>query len=274
MLQTAFHKSIDLFFSFSWLRKAYWKFWYPLLTRKTAGEPLLFLNYAYIESPPAALKLEPEDEKDRSCIGLYDHVVSQADLREKEVLEISCGHGGGASYVMRYFQPRKLTGLDLNAAGVEFCNQRHKIDGLKFVQGDAENLAFADASLDAVINVEASHCYPNFPKFLAEVHRVLRPGGYFLYADFRFKEYMAAWEKAIAESPLKLLKTEDISPQVLRGLDSLSDRSQKMVSSLLPGFLHWLGKDFAGTKGSRVYNSLQTGDMVYRSYCFQKNIQS
>jgi hypothetical protein len=77
-------------------------------------------------------------------------------------------------------------------------------------------------------------------------------------------------EDAIAASPLKLLKNENISPQVLCGLDSLSDRSQKMVLKLLPGFLHWLGKDFAGTKGSRVYNSLQSGDMIYRAYCFQK----
>ena len=81
---------------------------------------------------------------------------------------------------------------------------------------------------------------------------------------------MAAWEQAIAASPLKLIKSEDISPQVVRGLDLLSDRSQKMVSNLLPGFLHWLGKDFAGTKGSRVYNSLKSGDMTYRAYSFQK----
>lgn len=272
MLQTAFHKSIDLFFSFSWLRKAYWKFWYPLLTRKTAKEPLFFLNYAYVESPPAELTLEEKDEKDRACIGLYHHVAMQADLQGKEVLEVSCGHGGGASYVMRYLKPRTLTGLDLNPAGVEFCRQHHKLDGLEFIQGDAENLPFADASLDAVINVEASHCYPNFPKFLAEVHRVLKPGGYFLYADFRFKEGMAPWEKAIADSPLKVLKSENISPQVLRGLDSLSDRSERMVSKLLPSFLHWLGKDFSGTKGSRVYNSLQSGDMEYRSYCFRKDL--
>jgi len=270
MLRTAFHKSIDLFFSFAWLRKAYWKFWYPLLTRKTAKEPLFFLNYAYVESPPAELRLEEADEKDRPCIGLYHHVASQADLRGKDVLEVSCGHGGGASYVMRYLHPRKLTGLDLNAAGVELCRKHHRLEGLEFVQGDAENLPLADACLDAVINVEASHCYPRFPIFLAEVHRVLKPGGCFLYADFRFKEGLAAWEEAIAASSLKILKTENISPQVLRGLDSLSDRSQKMVSKLLPGFLRWLGRDFAGTKGSRVYTSLQSGAMVYRSYCLRK----
>lgn len=40
-----------------------------------------------------------------------------------------------------------------------------------------------DESFDAVINVEAAHGYPDFPRFLAEVAPVLRPGGRFLYAD-------------------------------------------------------------------------------------------
>jgi fatty-acid O-methyltransferase len=57
--------------------------------------------------------------------------------------------------------------------------------GLDFVQGDAQNLHFPDQSFDAVINVEGSHIYPNFERFLGEVARVLRPGGHFLYADFR-----------------------------------------------------------------------------------------
>ena len=43
------------------------------------------------------------------------------------------------------------------------------------MHGDAESLPFADRSFDAVINVEASHAYPHFPRFLAEVARVLRP---------------------------------------------------------------------------------------------------
>ena len=110
------------------------------------------------------------------------------DLRGKEVLEVSCGHGGGASWITRTMQPAKYTGLDLNPAGIRFCQQRHKVDGLSFVQGDAQKLPFPDNSLDAVINVEASHCYPDFPGFLVEVARVLRPGGHFLYTDFRFSD--------------------------------------------------------------------------------------
>jgi ubiquinone/menaquinone biosynthesis C-methylase UbiE len=45
------------------------------------------------------------------------------------------------------------------------------------VHGDAENLPFPQVSFDAVINVESAHCYGSIERFLAEVHRVLRPGG-------------------------------------------------------------------------------------------------
>jgi hypothetical protein len=34
----------------------------------------------------------------------------------------------------------------------------------------------------------------------------------------------------------------------------------------LPKFLHGLGRDFAGVKGSRVYNALKNGGLSYRSY--------
>ena len=45
---------------------------------------------------------------------------------------------------------------------------------------------------------EASHAYPHFDRFLSEMARVLRPGGHFLYVDFRgFLEY-DAWEAALA----------------------------------------------------------------------------
>jgi ubiquinone/menaquinone biosynthesis C-methylase UbiE len=73
--------------------------------------------------------------------------------------------------------PASYTGLDLNPAGVDFCRKKHKLPGLDFVQGNVEDLPFADQSFDAVINVEASHLYFRFPRFLAEVARVLRPGG-------------------------------------------------------------------------------------------------
>ena len=248
------------------IRKAIWKLWYPFLTRRLHDEGVVFLNYAYETDPPMGIPLSAEDEKHRACVQLYHHVASQADLRGRKVLEISCGHGGGASYVTRTFGPAEYTGLDLNATGIAFCKKRHPVPGLDFIRGDAENLPFVGGSFDAVINVEASHCYPDFPRFLFEVARVLKPGGHFLYADFRFKDSIPAWEKAIAECPLEIETMTDIGPCVIRGLEANSARSQEMLDRKLPGFLHNLGRDFAGVKGSRVYTALVDGNLSYRSY--------
>lgn len=248
------------------VRKAIWKLWYPFLTRRLHEEGVIFLNYAYETDPPLGIPLAADEEKDRACIQLYHHVGSQADLRGMEVLEVSCGHGGGASYLTRTFKPARYTGLDLNPAGIAFCKKRHQVPGLDFIQGDAENLPFKAGSFDAVINVEASHCYPDFPRFLTEVARVLKPGGRFLYADFRFKDGIPAWEEAIAGCGLQIENMTDIGPCVIRGLDTNSASSQALLDRKLPKFLHNLGRDFAGVKGSRVYNALVEGNLSYRSY--------
>jgi len=261
---------IDHLFTFGPIRKALWRFWYPFLTRRLRGEEVLFLNYAYEEDPPMNLPLAPADEPNRACIQLYHHVATQVPLRGKSVLELSCGHGGGAAYLARTQRPQRYTGLDLNPTGIRFCQRRHVVAGLDFVQGDAENPPFAAGSFDAVINVEASHCYPNFPRFLAEVARVLRPGGHFLYADFRFVDRRAEWEQALAHAPLQTVRTRNISAEVRRGMDRNSPRSEKLITRNLPKFLHRLGRDFAGTQGSRIYNALAKGELIYRSYCLEK----
>lgn len=261
---------IDHFFSVGWIRKALWRFWYPFLTRRLRGDEVLFLNYAYEEEPPLNIPLAPADEPNRACIQLYHHVATQAPLRGKNVLEVSCGHGGGAAYLTRTFQPNSYTALDLNPTGIRFCQQRHRIDGLTFVQGDADNLPFGRDTFDAVINVEASHCYPNFPRFLTEVARVLRPGGHFLHADFRFADGLSKWEQAINAAPLKTLHMRNINAEVLRGMDRNSPRSLDLIARNLPKFLHSLGRDFAGTKESRIYNALSRGELTYRSYCLER----
>jgi len=265
---------IDHLFSIGRIRNAVWQLWYRLLTRRLRGEEVLFLNYAYEEEVPMGIPLMPGDEPNRACIQLYHHVAMQADLRGKEVLEVSCGHGGGASYLTRTLQPKNYTALDLNAAGITYCRQRHHVAGLDFVSGDAGNLPFAADTFDAVINVEASHCYPNFRRFLAEVARVLRPGGHFLYADFRFSDRLAEWEKDIANAPIKMRRIQNINAGVRRGMELNSTRSQELIARHLPKLLQSLGRDFAGTKGSRIHEALASSELSYRSYLFEKEPQT
>jgi SAM-dependent methyltransferase len=141
------------------------KYWYPLGTRLMGDNAPIFMNWAYEEDPPMALELAASDEPNRAHIQLYHRTATQADLSGKRVLEVSCGQGGGASYLVRTFHPASYTGLDLNPEGIAFCRRRHNLPGLDFVHGNAEDLPFEDESFDVVINVEASHLYSAFPRF-------------------------------------------------------------------------------------------------------------
>src|SRR6202012_3533303 len=179
------------------------KYIYPMATRRLSAQDVVFLNYGYEEDPPMSLPLTASDEPNRASIQLYYRTATQVDLSGKRVLEVGCGHGGGASYLMRTLHPASYTGLDLKPVGIAFCRKRHNLPGLDFVQGDAENLPFPDQSFDAVINIESSHCYPRFPRFLAEVARVLRPGGHFLYADLRAGARIGDWEAELADAPIR-----------------------------------------------------------------------
>lgn len=261
---------LERLFSVPPIRKAIWRLWYPFLTRRLRGEDVLFLNYAFETDPPVGLELEPDDEPNRACIQLYHHVASQVELEGRDVLEVSCGHGGGAAWITRTMRPKSYTGLDLNPSGIRFCSRQHHMPKLSFRQGDAQVLPFPDGSLDAVISVEASHCYPDFAGFLGEVKRVLRPGGHFLYADFRFSGDIAGWESAIAACGLEVQQTRDIREEVLRGMETNAARSDALICQRLPGFLHSLGRDFAGLPGSRVYEALKARELSYRSWRFFK----
>merc|ERR1719335_1617700 len=55
------------------------------------------------------------------------------------------------------------------------------------------DLPFADGSMDVVLCIESSHCFADFERFLAEVRRVLRPGGRFSLADLRWRERSLAY---------------------------------------------------------------------------------
>jgi fatty-acid O-methyltransferase len=237
------------------------RYWYRLNSRFISKENTVFMNWGYEEDPPMALPLAESDEPNRYSIQLYHRVATQVDLAGKRVLEVSCGHGGGASYLMRTQGPASYTGLDLNPVGLDFCRRKHQLPGLEFVEGNAESLPFEDQSFDAVINVEASHCYPRFPRFLTEVARVLRPGGNFLYTDVRQKRDIATWEEELGDAPMRLVSERVVNEQVALGLETMYPVLTFKQESLL-------GACFGFALWRHLYRRLKNDKISYRIYRF------
>jgi len=239
------------------------KFWYRFNSRFLTNEDTVFFNWGYEEDPPMALPLADSDEPHRYAIQLYHQVASQADVTGKRVLEVSCGHGGGASYLVRTLRPASYTGLDLNPVGLEFCRRKHQLPGLDFVVGNAEELPFPDQSFDVVINIEASHCYPRFTRFLGEVARVLRPEGYFLYADVRRRREVAKWEEQLSDAPMRLVSERVINAEVARAIEKLYPvlffKTARVRQSF--NFAFWI----------ILYRRLLNNEVSYRMYSFAKD---
>jgi SAM-dependent methyltransferase len=237
------------------------------MTRSADSWTFMNYGYDYDGAPP---RLEPEDEAERYCSQLYHQAVGSLDLSGKDVLEISCGRGGGASYVKRYLGARTMTGLDLSENQIDFCRRVHRIPGLSFVAGPAEAVPLPDASFDVVINVEASCLYRDTAQFFREVNRLLRPGGQFVYADIHRIADLERLDAELSLSGLRRSACRDITPNVLRALERDNERRLAGIRRYAPAPIRFLIKSFAGTRGTRIPNGLADGSLVYLSFVLER----
>lgn len=139
-------------------------------------------------------------------VGLYDAVGQRVLLRSffegvardvaasapegAQVLEVGCGPGRLSIRLSEEFR-LDVTGLDLDPAMIDRAraNARqangHDGDAPSFVVGDVASLSFPDGSFDLVVSTLSMHHWEDPSEGLAEIARVLRPGGRALVWDFR-----------------------------------------------------------------------------------------
>ena len=156
------------------------------------GDPLGRLRAALLDDG-----VDP-DHPTMEALAPYDHFHGRgleateelADLltvaQGDHILDIGSGIGGPARYIAQRFGAR-ITGIDLTA---EFCEvARHLTtalgmeDRVDFKQGDALAMPFGDASFDGAYSMNVSMNIADKAAFYAEIHRVLRPGGWLVLSE-------------------------------------------------------------------------------------------
>jgi ubiquinone/menaquinone biosynthesis C-methylase UbiE len=96
------------------------------------------------------------------------------------VLEIGCGRGAGAEILRRRLQPAALHVLDLDPVMVAMARRRltrQSAAGVHLCVADAVRLPYGAARFDAVFGFGFLHHVPDWQAAVAEISRVLKPGG-------------------------------------------------------------------------------------------------
>ena len=149
---------------------------------------------AAADSPAVASGLYAADELaglPRGAVSLalgVGHPVRHARLRPGEmVLDVGCGAGIDTLLAARAVGPAgRVIGLDMTPAMVE-RTRRHAadagLDNVEAREGLMEALPLADASVDVVVSNGVLNLSTRKSRALAEMLRVLRPGGRLALAD-------------------------------------------------------------------------------------------
>ncbi len=104
----------------------------------------------------------------------------------ERALDLACGTGDIAFEIAR--RGVSVTGLDLTRRMIELARAKRAAPPAAFLVGDMMALPFAGSSFDLVTAGYGLRNVPVIPTALAEIHRVLKPGGRFLSLDFNRPE--------------------------------------------------------------------------------------
>lgn len=120
---------------------------------------------------------------------MHRALVDAANLRANlRVLDIGCGTGNLAVAVRRRYPDVEVVGLDPDPRALKRAHRKTARAGLavRLDQGYAQELPYPDAAFDRVLSSLMLHHLGRAAKagMLAEVRRVLRPGGLLVLADF------------------------------------------------------------------------------------------
>ncbi len=109
-------------------------------------------------------------------------------LNPKSILDVATGTGDFAFEAIKILHPEKVTGVDISEGMLEVARRKIKARKLEHVfsvsLGDSEMLPFSDNQFDAITVAYGVRNYEHLEQGLADMLRVLRPGGKIVILEF------------------------------------------------------------------------------------------
>lgn len=125
---------------------------------------------------------------------LIGRIRAAAGDRPVRILDVGCGTGVFASRVREALPRAQVWGIDLVADMLTQGNSRWRRHAghVQPAQADSERLPFAGGTFDVVTCANSFHHYPHQDRAIAEMHRVLRPGGRLMLID-GYRDALWGW---------------------------------------------------------------------------------
>ncbi|MDH4126809.1 MAG: class I SAM-dependent methyltransferase [Gammaproteobacteria bacterium] len=130
----------------------------------------------YTENPVAKRNMYDEharEAKAHKIVAVLEHACG--NLSSLSILDVSCSTGIIPRFFSRHFH--KVVGIDIDEGAVAFAQTSHSGTNLEFHVMDALHTRFQDASFDVVVCNQMYEHVPDAQQLLAEIRRVLVPGG-------------------------------------------------------------------------------------------------
>jgi ubiquinone/menaquinone biosynthesis C-methylase UbiE len=157
-------------------------------------------HWGYWDNP--TLALETVEDYARAGERMSEHFLDVAGVRDgQRILDAGCGFGGTIAIANARYQGVALTGLNIDPRQLALARKAvvaRSGNTIQFVEGDACQPPFPDASFDHVTAVECIFHFPSRHRFFVEAHRLLKPGGILTVSDF-----IPPW--LASNTPLRLL---------------------------------------------------------------------
>ena len=147
--------------------------------------------------------------------GLFSETLPENPV----LLHAGCGQGKSFGHLRQTFAPQRLIGVDADPHSLELSGEeaaRLDLD-VELIGSDCATLNVADASVDLLFCHQTFHHLVEQEKALAEFYRVLKPGGYLLFAEST-EAYIDTWViRWLFRHPMHVQKSAAQYLQMIRG---------------------------------------------------------
>lgn len=137
----------------------------------------------------------------RRVFPVFEHVARPGLFRDARVLEVGCGPGRGAEHALRLGAEGVLA-IDADPRMVKLAARRLKSweRRARVRVGDVGDTGLPDGSVDVAIELQVLHHVIDWQAAVAELTRVLRPGGSLLFEDSTREALSEQWWSRVVQA--------------------------------------------------------------------------